>query len=74
MSATRTPMSSEHKAWTILGVVTIIVVGVILTAIVWAGERATDHDRRSRSVRASACATIEDEKVRALCLFSVPGR
>lgn len=74
MNDTRTPMSSEHKAWMIVGVVTNIVVGVVLTAVVWAGERATDHDRRSRSARASACATVEDEKVRALCLFSVPGR
>lgn len=62
------------KAWCVYGIVATVVAGAVFIAMLWVGQKVTEDDRRSRSDRAAACATIEDEQLRALCLFSVPGR
>jgi hypothetical protein len=68
------PKNDEYRAWTLFSVVAMVAIASLLGGGIYAGVRTTEADRRSRSDRAAACSTIEDEKVRALCLYSVPGR
>lgn len=67
-------MIKDSTNYTLLAVAGILAILTLAVVMVLAAVRVTADDRHSRSERAHACANIENEQTRALCLFSIPGR
>lgn len=58
-----------EKRTTVVVVVALVVAGLLLWAVLWAGVRATTLDRGYRTARTEACLTIEDDQTRAMCII-----